>query len=429
MSDATGKQDANFHLDTEVLGDIDAWNLRMMDDWYYFEANLAETDGPRGYRREVSGSEILADAPGPVLGFLSLGGARVARSLDGRGTFPHHVVAPADEVGAVGLAGLEAAHVCEKAARLTEQPQIAATAHAFLSLKRQKAQGLPLIVARAEHDESTSTTGLCSGTAYQNLVAAAQSVSKIAGWLGKRTSELIVSIEFVLEDVSGSAEKWATEMHALMRAFEREATTAGFRKVHFLSVMEHEDAARIPAQFELGLFSKDISFTWVAPAYAFARDTYFRTTANGMTQRAQIEALVIRELLSGGEWRSPTLLLAEWDRSLHAIRVTSDAARALHLDQSDPFHAGAHFGFSVVGAEVTSVALCPSDDRAVLVSVSQPPPPGSELRFAVSAPGALRESSADGAGPFRWALPARLKIGQLEPQRASSRKAEQSDDL
>jgi len=413
--------DIEFHLDPEVLGDIDAWNLRRSGDWYYFDANLAQADGPRGYRREVSGGDIIADTPGPVLGFLALGGSRVARGIPGVGSFPHHVVAPGDEVGAVGLAGLEVAEASAKAERLAEQPQIAATAHAFLGLKKQNLQGLPLIVARAEHDESSSVADLRKGPAFGNLKTAANSVANISRWLGKRTSDLIVSLDFVLEDVSGQADRWAEDMLALMRDVEREAWRIGFQKTHFISVMEHLAPEYIAAQSRLGFVSNDISFAWAAPGYAFERDRYCRTTRSGMERRAETEAIVIHERLSGKPWTCPTLLLAEWDPDRSAIRVTIDAAEPVVLDRKDPFSAGPGYGFTVDGVQISSVKLDRKDDRSVLLSVSKMPAPGAELNYAVNGPGALRDQWTHPSGARRWALPARLKIGQI-PGSASRRK-------
>ena len=60
----------------EILGDIDAWDLRREGDWYRFTARL--DDLARGYQRRVDGGDIIAAAPGPLYGLLSVGGARRA---------------------------------------------------------------------------------------------------------------------------------------------------------------------------------------------------------------------------------------------------------------------------------------------------------------------------------------------------------------
>ena len=72
-------------IDPDVLGDLDAWNLRVQADWIFFDANMPGSNGPRGYRRPVAGGAVLAETPGPVLGILSLGGSRRTRAIPGPG--------------------------------------------------------------------------------------------------------------------------------------------------------------------------------------------------------------------------------------------------------------------------------------------------------------------------------------------------------
>lgn len=412
MTDMTNGQDASLAIDAEVLGDIDAWNVRRNGGWYFFDANLPHTDGARGYRRQVSGQCIIADTPGPVFGFLALGGSRIAKCVEEFGAFPYHVVAPGDEVGAVGMAGLETASASSTVETLTEQPQIAMTANAYLSLKRKKNLGLPLIIARAEHDESTSVSALRTGIAFKNLITAAQSISDTAHTLGKRARVLVVSLDFVLEDVSGTANQWATEILAVMQEFEKEGHKLGYSKVHFVSVLENADIERIDQQSRLGLFSKAVSFTWLSPSYAFERDHFFRTTETGMRQKARFEAIAISKILASDTWICPMLLLAEWDEKKRVIRVSTNAATDLELDEIDPFSAGEQAGFAVQGAAISNVEVDANNKREILVSIVGDLPREAELLYAVNGSGALRDVWSDGTGVHRWALPARLKIGQ-----------------
>ena len=410
--DESISQDGHSTIDAEVLGDLDAWNLRKKGNWYFFEANLPNSDGIRGYRRNVSEQTILADTPGPVMGFLAIGGSRVARGLAETGSFPYHVVAPTDEVGAVGLAGIEKAQPSKAAEALTEQPQIALTAHAYITRRRQNHLGLPLIVARAEHDDSASVAELRAGTAFENLVTAAQSVASIAEALGKRVSVLVVSVDFVLEDVSGKAEAWAADMIEFMRSFEKRVYRLGYSKIHFVSVMENKDPQRIEQQFQLGLFPTEQSFSWLAPVYAFDRDRYCRLTEAGMKKRAQTEAAAISKIIQGEDWICPTLLLAEWDESKCAIRVTTNATKDLVLDEKAFNLSDDSAGFSIEGTTISDVRIDTDNKRDVLISLSNDLLPNAELNYAVNRAGALRDAWTDGAGSHRWALPARLKIGQ-----------------
>ena len=86
--------------------DIDLWAPRREGEWVVFQANLPGADGPRGYRRHVSGGAILAEARGPVLAILGIGGARAGLGSPGPARFRWHVLGPADDIGAVGQGGL-----------------------------------------------------------------------------------------------------------------------------------------------------------------------------------------------------------------------------------------------------------------------------------------------------------------------------------
>ncbi|MBS3980956.1 MAG: hypothetical protein KGZ77_14360, partial [Rhodobacteraceae bacterium] len=56
--------------------EIDLWAPRREGDWVVFQANMPGADGPRGYRRHLSGGAVIAETRGPLLAVLGIGGAR-----------------------------------------------------------------------------------------------------------------------------------------------------------------------------------------------------------------------------------------------------------------------------------------------------------------------------------------------------------------
>jgi hypothetical protein len=130
--------------DEDALRDVDAWNIRAEGDWLRFTARLAGRQGVRGFRRHVSGGAILGDAPGPVMAILGLGGPSAALATPGPPSYPHHVVAPADDIGAVGMAGIEAAPETDRLEGLRECTHEALVAETLLDWRLEAFAPLPL---------------------------------------------------------------------------------------------------------------------------------------------------------------------------------------------------------------------------------------------------------------------------------------------
>ena len=60
---------------------LDIWAVRQVGDWLAFQGNLPGGDTARGYRRHVDGGAIVAEARGPLLAILGIGGARDRKSV------------------------------------------------------------------------------------------------------------------------------------------------------------------------------------------------------------------------------------------------------------------------------------------------------------------------------------------------------------
>ena len=166
----------------DLPDDIDLWAPRCDGDWVSFQANLPGADGPRGYRRHVSGGAVIAEARGPLLAVLVIGGARAGLGSPGPARFRWHVLAPADDIGAVGMGGEGEAAVTDALEPLRELTVEALVADDLLARRRAAHQSLPLVFVRAETDMATTSHDLGTGRAidnldrtFANLVAAAAS--------------------------------------------------------------------------------------------------------------------------------------------------------------------------------------------------------------------------------------------------------------
>lgn len=402
-------------IDAEVLGDIDAWDVRQNGDWFHFNANMPGMAGPRGYRRQVAGGDVIAETPGPVLGILSLGGARRAGAFPGRGDFPYHVVSAADEVGAVGLAGIEAATATSDVQLLREQTSDSMLAAEALALRQSAGRGLPLIVSRTETDISASVTDLTKGAAFSNLLQAVDNLSALATSLGKQARLGCISLDFVTEDVVTPAADFSDAFRCLMSTLEKELWTRGFAAPVFLSIFDASSPDRNQLQFDLALFPAGHRLVFSMPSYALEMDAFARMTKTGMTQRAMTEAAALAEIEAGTGWQCPVLLLAEWQKT--RIRVRSNSALPLMIDPQDPFKAGSQAGFRLHGPEgeieIKNVKIDGKEPRDLILRVPEDTPhTGLTLSYAWEGAGALRDCWQH---PFekpvkRWALPAKLEV-------------------
>lgn len=430
---STDKGSESFNtVDTEVLGDIDAWNLRVCDDWYVFSANLPGGLGPRDFKCKIADGDIIAASPGPIFGILSIGGARRAGFSDGPSLFPYHVVSPADDIGAVGLEGTEVAQSTDKLEKLRARTRDVIIAETITSQRQLAGRALPLIVVRTETDSSPSISALLQGNAYENLLIAATNLKRASEAQGKRAVVLAVGIDYLLEDVVSKAEPFRDGFYSLMQKITLDFGALGYRKPLFVSIFDSGTIAAgnnplLMAQWDLAVIPSDHDLIYAAPGYMFEQTDSARPTDDARQQMAEMEAYAIEAINEGDSWSCPMFLLAEKDGAF--IRVVAASETELRVDPEDPLNAGKLAGFSLVGlengAEIQNVIVDPEDEKSIIIKFDKPPS-GKQLQlcYAYGATnssdkypanrGSIRDSwsttSVTGSTLYRWALPCQLPV-------------------
>lgn len=417
-TDAAGSREPG-GVSPELPDGIDAWDVRREGDWLRFTARLPGAQGVRGFRRHIDGGAIIAESAGPLLGILGLGGPRAALASPGPAAFPHHILAPADDIGAVGHAGIETAADHDRLEPLREMTHEALVAETILHWRIEDHGPLPVFFVRAETDSAATSCELSCGKAVDNLLVAARNLRAAADLMGKRARVLAVALDYALEDLSPDATAYRDGMLATMAAVGDGLWRAGFDRPLFVLRMEGglpdvAPQAALDGQWELAWNHGDHRLLVSAPAYMFARDAYDRPTADARRQQAEMTACAIAEAAT---WTCPVLHLAELSGT--TLRVVARAEGPLLLDGRDPFGAGPGFRLTGCdnGASITSVEIAPDDPQSVLVHLDKPPQ-GAGLRLAYACAGArggsLRDGwslpSATGATLHRWALPAHLPV-------------------
>lgn len=431
MSDKA-EHSANTPLDPlQVLGDIDAWNLRQEGDWLRFTARLDPDLGPRDYLRNPAGGDVIAVAPGPLYGILSIGGARRAGFNDGPSHFPRHIFAPGDHIGAVGLEGTDKAIASDQLQKVPHKTQDALIAQTLLSWRVEAFAALPLFLVRTETDASSTAAALAEGLAFDNFFAAVESLRLAARKLGKAPKVLAVGIDYGAEDVASSQAEIESGLRALMTKIEAGLHQRGLQRPIFLLACEGGQGAAsnhpaILAHTRLSWLKDGHTIAIGAPGYAFERDRFGRPTDDARLRMAEMDAHAIVALTARQEWTCPCPLLAEYDDK--DIRVTFNAMEPLVIDPAltdDP-----SAGFAIAGSkkplEIVSAKVDPRDPKAILLR-TKTSIKGEEplLRYALpgmaedgaSKRGAIRDSwsaqSAGSAAPLhRWALPAELPLNE-----------------
>lgn len=410
----------------DLPADIDLWAPRREGDWVFFQANLPGADGSRGYRRHVAGGAILAEAPGPLLAVMGIGGARAGVGSPGPARFRWHVLGPADDIGAVGQGGLGEAVATGALEPLRELTVEALVADELLARRRAALLSLPLIVARAETDMAATAHDLGSGIAVANLDRGFANLVSAAGRMGVGAQVLAVVLDYTLEDLTGDPVAYRDGMIALMERITRGMTKQGLARPVFLSAFDcgTHDVTRGPGlegQWELSWNHDDHQLVFAAPSYAFRIDDTGRLTDEGRVEKAVLLTEALLAVQGGGRWLCPVVQLAE--RAGADIRLVCEAQEALVIDRDDPFGAGALAGFALEGvtngATITGVAIDQADSRVVVLTCSKAPEGEVFVTYAhAAAPGAgpypanrgaLRGEFGDGA-IRRWALPARLRL-------------------
>lgn len=408
------------------LGDVDAWDLRRDGDWLHFTAQL-DAEGPaRAYQRLAAGGDVIAAAPGPLYGLLSIGGARRAGFTDGPARFCHNVLAPGDDIGAVGAEGTAALAASSHVQHIPHRSRDALIADTLLGWRRAARRGLPLFFVRAETDGSASLEALASGLAYRNFLAALDSLVAAASTIGKRAQVLSVGLDFSLEDQTASAGTYAAGIRALMGQIERDMARRGLHRPHFLMTFEAgthsvSSHAAMLGQWELVWSHGAFSLAFPAPGYMFEQTRFGRPTDAARQRMAEMDAHALVALSNRQEWLCPLFLLAEYQG--HEVRVTARAMTGLVIDPALTNDPACGFSLSGTGVRVTSARIAEDDPQALILTCDGAPL-GCNLRYAYGADpsgdafpanrGAIRDTwmgeSLMGGPLHRWALPAVLPV-------------------
>ncbi len=423
---------ASDHDLIEVLGDIDAWNVRTTSDWYRFTAALERSTPSRDYQRRIDGGDIIAAAPGPLYGLFSIGGARRAGFNEAPPEFSFHVVSPGDHIGAVGLEGTDTAQPTDRLQRIPHATRDTLIADTLLRWRRVDLRALPLFFARAETDGTASIGALTEGLGYRNFLTAVDNLILAAQSLGKRPHVLAVGIDYSLEDVLSTADEIVSGIRELMQRIERDFNRRGLRKPFFIATFEsgtplRGDQHHIRAHWELAWQHGQHDLAFSAPGYMFEQSHFGRPTEAARIRMAEMDAHAIVALSERKEWLCPLFLLAEYEGA--KIRVTARALGDLVIDPADPFGAGPSCGFSIAGVEqatsVIGVQVADNDPQSLILTCDRPlSGPAPELRYAFGAApssdaysanrGRIRDdwSSPSLTGPLlhRWANPAAIPI-------------------
>jgi hypothetical protein len=410
----------------DLPDDVDLWAARREGDWVLFQANMAGADSARGYRRHVSGGAVIAEAQGPLLAVMGIGGARAGLGSKGPARFRWHVLGPADDIGAVGQGGLGDAVATDALEPLRELTVEALVADELLARRRAGLQSLPLVFVRTETDMAATAHDLGGGAAVANLDRGFANLVAAAGRLGVGAQVLAVVLDYTLEDLTGDPVAYRDGMIALMERITRGMAKQGLARPVFLAAFDcgTQDVTRGPGlegQWELSWNHGDHQLVFAAPSYAFRMDDTGRLTDEGRAEKAVLLAEALLAVQGGGKWQCPVIQLAE--RQGVDIRLVCEAQDALVVDRDDPFGAGPLAGFALEGvtngAVVKSVEVDPADAKAVLLRCSKRPEGEVFVTYAhAAAPGegpfpanrgALRGDFGEGA-LRRWALPARLRV-------------------
>jgi len=413
--------------------DIDAWDIRTEGEWLRFQARLPGRQGIRGFRRHATGGAIIADGRGPLLALLGIGGARAALGWpQAAPAFPYHILAPADDIGAVGLAGVEAAEPRDRLEPVRDYTHEAMIAECLLQDRLDRGVALPLCMVRVETDEAASAMALAGGKALDNLEANALTLTRAAAALGTHARILAVTLDFAIEDLSGDPVAYRDGMIALMEAVTRRLGQLGFAQPLFLATFDsgtHQitESPALAGQWELSWNHAAHRLVYAGPGYMFAQDQTARLTDAGRAARAALCAAALTQIEGGGEWQCPVIHLAEAAGTI--IRLTCSSLGPLTIDPADPFGAGPAAGFRLIGGDkdqkILRVEVDPKDTRSVLLHCVHPVvPTGLQVSYAYGAPagdgphpanaGALCDDwsgpCADGQTLRRWALPAILPV-------------------
>lgn len=426
-------------INANVLGDINAWDVRATDGWYVFHAHLPGAQTVGQFRRLIEAKDnqpphIVADPSAALFGLLALGGSRRATGLDLLVKYPYHVLAPGDDTGAAGAAGTMAVVENDTVEHLWEQTRDTLIGDEIVARRMQEYRALPVFYVRSETDNASSVASLLEGPALTNFRQTVANFCATAKTLGVPAKVLAVGLDFTLEAIEDDATTWLDGIHKLMRLIADIFADFDLRKPLFISSFEAgtelvTDHAVLRAQAELAWNTAGHDFVYSAPSYMFALDEYSRLTPAAFQQIAEMDAYAIEAWNSNKPWSCPTFLLAEREGDPRIIRCRAQSMTGLVIDRSDPLNAGPLCGFSLEGcsnnAKIIDIANAPDDANDILITCDLPPE-GDELTllYALACDpstdgmpanrGAIRDSwhatSNTGTVLHRWALPMAIAV-------------------
>ncbi|MEP2782818.1 MAG: hypothetical protein ABJO67_13095 [Pseudoruegeria sp.] len=408
--DADALRDAAYRI-----GDIDAWNLRIEKDWIKFDAKLPGYDYPRGFCRSLTGGDIVADSTGPVLGVFSLGGARRAEGTSRNPLYSAHVLSACDDIGAVGMAGVDPAPETELLEQQREETQDTRATKALLARRQKRAQSLPICVVRAETDESTTITELSTGEAMRNLRTAIFNLTRSAKHLDRPAKILAITIDFGAEDMVTKEAEYVSTLRKIMAEITEFVGSLHLHEPLFL-LRDNALNTKANAYWQVLTFLCDFNVILPNPDYVLDRDRFGRLTPESLERAAQTDAIVLEHHQSRVPWACPVFLLAETLADQNAIRVNAQSLEPLNLSAEPSFEVGGVFGFKLLGAgdtEITAVELDADDPKSLILSTSEPITAGAgvTLEYAMENGGAICDMWLDDeTGIRRWALPCRLEV-------------------
>lgn len=421
-----------------MLEGLDIWNLRRLDGWWWFDGRLPGASHTRSYRLRDGTDVIIAATDAPLMGVFELGGQSAAYATPGDVPYLYNVFTAADDIGPVGMAGLERAPATDALSRMRERTVAALVAQTLLRWCEDGFHRMPLFYVRSETDSSASAAAFTKGQAIGNLSVALQNWRDAAQAIDSPCTLLGLIVD-VAGDELGKG--FAQGVQILLT--ELRARAGGAREARVFMTFDVGNQipirdAMIRAQHDCVLSLCGPDTVMVAPGYMFDHERHGWLSDTGRLHKAEMIAAAMtfvppaRRPGIGGQveegWFCPLPLLADWEHD--QIRLTCrTASGSLIIDDRDPFEAGDHAGFRVFDpagiAQITDIRIDPEDGQSVLIRCNAKPSQGAVLFYAAGAEqnferrhpvntGRVRDDwhmfSVDGSDLHRWMLPCSLTI-------------------
>lgn len=413
-----------------LADDIDWWNARSEGDWVRFDARLPGTDDSRRYARHASGAGVLADAPGALLGLISLAGPRRYTQISVAPDFPYHIVGcPPPEVDEsplfanLGHRGIDTG-ICDR---------LLARRHAaFRRLPLHVTQPC-LLVPSAPLEKADLT----------EFTQALNRIATFARELGRPARIIAVAVELGPQHVTTGAT--AEDMHlAVLGLLDRVAAdirAAGMGEAPILLTVDagawwNDDAelaqCAADALQRLILCPGAHVIVPVGSTTGLEQDDLGLPSKAAMAEQILREVSVIERLQDRQTIAAPVLYLAERIDPRH-IKAIFKVQCALSIDAGLLDQIGPGAGFSLRLADtgedwpITSVEIDPGDSGTLILAVSTDLPENRTLWLDHALPlqsgktvafpaTSISETFTDAAQgnmdePLRlWAMPASMEV-------------------